>query len=824
MKKAMCLLVILMTVIPIISIHGQVREKGNNLIIFLGDTVCFYPDKYDNMVISAITIYEDAASTRKRNEFDLFADSFPALNRLELDNVHLSEIHILTNGKTALEKLVIRDSPGFNLESQINQLKRIPALSNLTIEGANSPQLPSNLNQLKNLNEMCILNCDGLDIEEISQAAHTCRRLSILNLSGNNIYDSGIKNKEIPQLEKIIISDNDLEEIPSWVFDREDLQYLDISGNQLSLSDEFYKLRRLEIDSLVCDISNIADTAFVRKMFPRSVLIFIYNALLTSTDITIAYNGSDITEMEPVITESTKNYSSLISPTPNTSVTFDNYTAKANDDQTFYTKSGSEIKIPAGSLVYDDGSTVQGNYQLHFRELNDPADIFFSGAPMVYDSGGEKNIFQSSGMFEIFASQDEKQLKLKEGKSITINLPSVSEDKDFNLYKYNEETEKWEFTDLSANQMTRSYINGFLSNRSFKWREFVNTHFPFDTLKFDERYTDLRYARLKRISYSHKKTVKYDFAYFRMKRQKPDEDMDRKAIYFMLPDPDKSDFAGTNIAFLDINNLRAYTWIYKGTLSKMDFYKTYCRGKRWIDARVDYNESRGVFEIELKSATNYVSLEAVPVLKNIKNEGKLPAAYEKIDKRYDQTLEKIETRFDKKLQKKIDHYKSDPMRYRYDYINTEEYKDFEAAWNEYYINEKNYFDTAGINMSNVVRSLTIDGFGLWNCDKIFQPKNYPLIMASVLDSANNEINAISAFVIDKKRNTVVPAETGNHYIRFYHDRLADCAVCFIDASDNLYVIPKETYQNLDNRKDNITIQCEMISDPDKKSFHAAIGF
>jgi hypothetical protein len=820
----MCLLFILMAVIYDFNTYGQVIGKGNNLIIFLGDTARYYPAKYDKLNITAITIYEDAASDRKLNEFDLFTDSFPVLNRLELDNVHLSEIHILTHGKTELEHLIIRDSPGFDLEVQINQFKKIPTLINITIEGANSPQLPSNLSQLKNLNELCVLNCDGVDMAGISKVIHSCKRLSVLNISGNNICNSGIQNKELPQLEKIILCDNDLEEIPSWVFEREDLQYLDISGNQLSLSDEFYKLCKIEIDSLVCDISNKADTTFVRKMFPQSKLFFVYDIVLMSEEIMPVYYGSAVTTSSSVEIVSSKSYSSLVPPTEKSVVPFNNFTAKASDERTFYTRAGTEIKVPAGSLVYDDGTPVQGSYQLHFRELNDPADIFLSGAPMVYDSGGEKNIFQSSGMFEIFASQDENQLKLKEGKSITINLPSVSEDKDFNLYKYNEEAEKWEFTDLNANQMTRSSINGFLSNRSFKWREFVNTHFPFDTLKFDERFTDPRYARLKRISYSHKKTVKYNFAYFRMKRQKPDKDMDRKNIYFKLPDPDKSDFAGTNIAFLDINNLRIYTWIYKGTLSKMDFYKTFCRGKRWIDARMDYNESNGVFEIELKSANNYVTLDAVPVLKSIKSEEKLPAAYEKIDKKYDQTLGKIEMQFDKKLRKKMSHYKSDPMRYRYEYTNTDEYKDFEAAWNEYYVNEKNYFDTAGINMTNVVRSLTIDGFGLWNCDKIFQPKNYPLIMASVVDSANNEINAISAFVIDKKRNTVVPAETGDHFIRFYHDRSADCAVCFIDASDNLYIIPKETYQNLDNRKDNITIQCGMVSELDKKGFHAAIGF
>jgi len=62
---------------------------------------------------------------------------------------------------------------------------------------------------------------------------------------------------------------------------------------------------------------------------------------------------------------------------------------------------------------------------------------------MTYDSGGVVNQFQSAGMFELYASQNNKELNLKPGKTIDMKFVSTDTSNTYNFYQYSEKDSNW---------------------------------------------------------------------------------------------------------------------------------------------------------------------------------------------------------------------------------------------------------------------------------------------------------------------------------------------------------------------------------------------
>ncbi len=115
----------------------------------------------------------------------------------------------------------------------------------------------------------------------------------------------------------------------------------------------------------------------------------------------------------------------------------------AQKDEEIVTKSGSKIKLKKNSLVSLNGEQVTGTVKIEYRDFHNPMEIFFSGIPMEYDSNGTKLTFETAGMFEIKAYQNNQKLKLKDKNNIDIALVSTSNESRFNFYNLEESTGVW---------------------------------------------------------------------------------------------------------------------------------------------------------------------------------------------------------------------------------------------------------------------------------------------------------------------------------------------------------------------------------------------
>lgn len=106
---------------------------------------------------------------------------------------------------------------------------------------------------------------------------------------------------------------------------------------------------------------------------------------------------------------------------------------------------GTHVAIPENAFVDEKGKTVKGNIELKFREFHTAESILMSGIPMqMLDERNE--YMESLGMMELRAFKNGKELSLKKGKSINVDLASTeTPNKDFNLYLL-EEDKQWKET------------------------------------------------------------------------------------------------------------------------------------------------------------------------------------------------------------------------------------------------------------------------------------------------------------------------------------------------------------------------------------------
>ncbi len=132
-------------------------------------------------------------------------------------------------------------------------------------------------------------------------------------------------------------------------------------------------------------------------------------------------------------------------------IAYEVFEIDCSKDAQIITKSGTIFSVAKNSLTDIEGNPITGIAEIHYRELRDPVDFFLSGIPMEYDSAGTTYTFESAGMLDIKAFQNEAPLLLAENKTIDFEFNSTTSDDGFNFYSLNEETGVWSMEDQCIN-------------------------------------------------------------------------------------------------------------------------------------------------------------------------------------------------------------------------------------------------------------------------------------------------------------------------------------------------------------------------------------
>jgi hypothetical protein len=173
------------------------------------------------------------------------------------------------------------------------------------------------------------------------------------------------------------------------------------------------------------------------------------------------------------------------SPIDGLDVPVDQYSINAETGGVLETPIGTRILIPGNAFLNKDGTLVKGEVKIAFREFHDVPSIFAAGIPMDYDSAGVNYQFESAGMFEIYASQNDVQLKVNPEALINVELSSSQAGNYFNIYKQKEDG-TWDFIQKDTAGVKGLAITDSVSKRDVKLAkkdfEKVNKEFA-DVLK-----------------------------------------------------------------------------------------------------------------------------------------------------------------------------------------------------------------------------------------------------------------------------------------------------------------------------------------------------
>ena len=147
--------------------------------------------------------------------------------------------------------------------------------------------------------------------------------------------------------------------------------------------------------------------------------------------------GSDVkTALASLSFDRKKPFTDIDVPTETVSLTTDKARAFTFSD-------GSSIDVPEDAFVGKDGKDVSGEVKLNYKSIKSPARILASGLHLLYKQGDSIVPFKTGGMFEVNAvSASGEPLKLKEGKSLTVNFAAIDQEA-YSLYRFDEASKEW---------------------------------------------------------------------------------------------------------------------------------------------------------------------------------------------------------------------------------------------------------------------------------------------------------------------------------------------------------------------------------------------
>lgn len=392
-------------------------------------------------------------------------------------------------------------------------------------------------------------------------------------------------------------------------------------------------------------------------------------------------------------------------------------------------KTGSKLTVPKNAFTDENGKPVKGEVELRYREFHDAADFFVSGIPMTYDSAGIKYQFESAGMIEMLAFQNDKPLAMASGKTINVEMVSDYKGTEYNLYKLDTVKNNWSCLGKDKVEM-----------KPGKKEEKNSENFDDGDKDFDSSIAKL------------KETPEYRKLEVKIEEAKVEKEKEIAALPVIPPAPKKPLKASPDkFTFnfeLDLKDFPEFA-SYKdvkwevGAENKTfnqsvfnDINKT-----EWEDATIKEGSKKGEnYLLSLtKGSKKIKDLVVYPTFEGRNYEAALKDFQEKFEK-YSNRLEKRKTderRIEEEYQAKIAKQKADQEE-----LQRQMKKKMEDQYASMSTEEK------------AIRVFRVSSFGVFNCDN---PSAYPSGVSCVATLANDKktkLMCYDVYLVDKKRNAL----------------------------------------------------------------------
>ena len=161
-------------------------------------------------------------------------------------------------------------------------------------------------------------------------------------------------------------------------------------------------------------------------------------------------------------------------PIENVNIDFKTFNINTTKEETINLPSGTIITIPKGSLILNSNET---KIEIKVREFNSKSESFIAGIPMDEKEGA----FESAGMIEIRAVNNEKDVKINPSKPLKVNLNLTKNPENFQFWKLNEDKNKWVthkaiYSNANATNKEQSQTNSIEINKNNLLKSIENTN------------------------------------------------------------------------------------------------------------------------------------------------------------------------------------------------------------------------------------------------------------------------------------------------------------------------------------------------------------
>jgi hypothetical protein len=488
-------------------------------------------------------------------------------------------------------------------------------------------------------------------------------------------------------------------------------------------------------------------------------------------------------------------------PIPGWDVAKSLYSVPAGKGGTFQYKSGTSVYIPKDAFVDEQGRKVIGDVQIDYREFQDPLDFVFSGIPMTYDSGGQTHTFESAGMFDIAASQNGKQVFLAKNKTLKMDFASSDDRTSFNFYELDEKKGTWTNKGKTSvpvkialekrrKELFSSAVYEFLSFRRNK-----SSLVYYDTTRLENRFRDTAYAHYLLKYPVMMKLINSEGIAERYTGENKEENGIRLTrtrsgrngeIAFML-----------NLSYRSFPEMRAFAgkrWVVTDPESRSTFRSKYGSRNAFSDVRIE--PSGNGYELVLKSEKGFVVLHAYPISPSLlKKKEHTAVNTSKATAQYRKSLARRCKSFNHDLVKSIKmnrkkNKEASEQTYwaslKREMIPAERQMGF-VAWQNYCNDmekkEKELVLNSAADETTIIRSLQLDGMGVFNCDQIQRLSN-PIVAHAKYQGTNGlAMKTTATYIIDNKINGVLRYDG---YLGYSPSKIAYSA-----ESDNLLITIRE---------------------------------
>ncbi len=407
------------------------------------------------------------------------------------------------------------------------------------------------------------------------------------------------------------------------------------------------------------------------------------------------------------------------------------YNFNAEKGDTIFHSSGTILCFPPSSLVYGNGKIVTGPVKITYREFSDPLDFFLSGIPMDYDSAGRKYNFESSGMCEIKAYKDDIPVFVNPASQPEINLTSGNKSASHNLYYLDTGARKWQYKGkdvITAVKNTASPATTF--NKSTASEKVSLPIKPVKPVK----------ASANKQSFS----IEIDPGSF-------EELLAYNGLKFEVIDVNRSLGTDANehwdhVKLAPTGKPGIYTVIFTNARRSVSYQA------RPVLEEGDYDAAMKIFNEKNKAysvALNKRLLQEKNDKDSVQLRNKLQREKNKIDNAFNDKINRLITRRNQKMRALFAKRVGETLKQgQVDQVTAED------RLLEMGIDPTGYSSDLRLS-SEIIRSFSINNFGIWNCDLPQSLDNRVPIITSYTDSANNNIFFPLVAVVYKGFNGLV---------------------------------------------------------------------